>query len=462
MENVNKNNVPLKGCLKASMIRNIEGKTIGKDGKPLCPVHKDVRVLSTHDENPNMEGDKAINLGGGSARVVIHIVAVEEVSAQFTNTLYGYFIRKRLAFPLVENYVKNTWAKFGLKRVMLDDEFFLFQFETKEGMDKIENAPVWVKLHHVPIVAYLEVGLSLITTQIGRHIMLDSYTSSMCLRSWGRTEYARALIEISAEEKLMESMVIAIPLSNGKGHSFATIEMEYEWTPLRCATCKIFDHTNEKCPKLPKEDVLMNVVSNGFTKVKKKKNKPKHVKHVEGVRLSKLKPNFYYHRVEHGESSWPNDKDIHPEVTKTNVNTSVGVPKPSSTNVKNSFSLLSEDEIKDTNWDLNDKLKKSSTILNKSDNEEVEEMVFEGPNGRQTLKTELEEASTPIDEDWTTNGKFYSKGTRIILGWNKYDVDVTVIAQYDQVIDDADAEVTFIDETSNDARNKNNKISNNN
>ncbi|GJV69046.1 hypothetical protein Tco_1484555 [Tanacetum coccineum] len=29
-------------------------------------------------------------------------------------------------------------------------------------------------------------------------------------------------------------------------------------------------------------------------------------------------------------------------------------------------------------------------------------------------------------------------------------------------IDDADAEVTFIDETSNDARNKNNKISNNN
>ncbi|GJU55663.1 hypothetical protein Tco_1229377 [Tanacetum coccineum] len=29
-------------------------------------------------------------------------------------------------------------------------------------------------------------------------------------------------------------------------------------------------------------------------------------------------------------------------------------------------------------------------------------------------------------------------------------------------IDDADAEVTFIDETSNDARNKNNKISNSN
>ncbi|GJS45231.1 retrovirus-related pol polyprotein from transposon TNT 1-94 [Tanacetum coccineum] len=212
MENVNKNNVPLKGCLKVSMIRNIEGKTIGKDGKPLCPVHKVVRVLSTHDENPRLlilveikeMRNSEVTAG---ARVIIPIEAVEEVSARFTNTLYGYFIGKRLEFPLVENYVKSTWAKFGLKRVMLDDDFFLFQFETKEGMEKvivggpwiihlvplilgvwtpntvlkkdeIKNALVWVKLHHVPIVAYSEVGLSLITTQIGRPIMLDSYTSN--------------------------------------------------------------------------------------------------------------------------------------------------------------------------------------------------------------------------------------------------------------------------------------------
>ncbi|GKA11304.1 putative RNA-directed DNA polymerase, partial [Tanacetum coccineum] len=48
-------------------------------------------------------------------RVAIPLEAVEEVRSRFANTLYGYFIGKRLAFPLVENYVKNTWAKFGLK-----------------------------------------------------------------------------------------------------------------------------------------------------------------------------------------------------------------------------------------------------------------------------------------------------------------------------------------------------------
>ena len=39
--------------------------------------------------------------------------SVEEVSTRFANTLYDYFIGKRLVFPIVENYVKNTWAKFG-------------------------------------------------------------------------------------------------------------------------------------------------------------------------------------------------------------------------------------------------------------------------------------------------------------------------------------------------------------
>ncbi|GJR94661.1 zinc knuckle CX2CX4HX4C containing protein, partial [Tanacetum coccineum] len=214
------------------------------------------------------------------AAVAIPLSAVEEVSARFDT-----------------NYVKNTWAKFGLKRIMLDDNFFLFQFDTKEGMEKvIENgswlvrrvplilnvwtpntvlrkeevkkALVWVKMHHVPIAVYSEVGLSLITTQIGSPIILDTYTSNMCVRSWGKKEYARALIEISAERELMESIVIAIPLGKGKGHTLATIDIDYEWKPPLCSTCKIFDHTNEKCPKLPKVIPTEVMDKDGFVEVK--------------------------------------------------------------------------------------------------------------------------------------------------------------------------------------------------
>ncbi|GJR69320.1 hypothetical protein Tco_0015385 [Tanacetum coccineum] len=38
---------------------------------------------------------------------------VEKCSTLFEHTLYGYFIEKRMAFPVVEYYARNNWAKLG-------------------------------------------------------------------------------------------------------------------------------------------------------------------------------------------------------------------------------------------------------------------------------------------------------------------------------------------------------------
>ncbi|GJZ48274.1 zinc knuckle CX2CX4HX4C containing protein [Tanacetum coccineum] len=89
---------------------------------------------------------------------------------------------------------------------------------------EVNKAPVWIKLHHVPIVA-----------------------------SWGKSTYARALIEVLAEKDLLDSLLIAIPVDKDKGHTLATIDIEYEWNPPRCSTCMIFYHHTDKCPKLLKE-----------------------------------------------------------------------------------------------------------------------------------------------------------------------------------------------------------------
>ncbi|GKB86354.1 reverse transcriptase domain, reverse transcriptase zinc-binding domain protein, partial [Tanacetum coccineum] len=437
----------LRSCL-ASKLRNIDGKILGKDGKPMkayrtvqfdaggkktnCfvdPLVSDARPVE-NTSSLDMGGDQTStvkntfasmllkqkqkkhvqiaelrnDINGEGAAVAIPIEAVEEVSARFENTLYGYFIGNRLAFPIMENYVKNTWGRFGLKRIMLDEDFFLFQFDTKEGMEKviesgpwlirrmplilnvwtpnsilrkeeIKKAPVWVKLHHVPIVAYSEVGLSLITTQIGCPIMLDSYTSNMCVRSWGRNEYARALIEISADRELMESIVIAIPLGKGKGHTLATIEVEYEWKPPVCSTCKIFDHTNEKCPKLPKVLPTETKDKEGFIEVKKKKNKPKQPKPMEGIRVNKTRPNLHYQRVERGETSNSN-----------------GVSKENEVKLKNAFMALNDDVI-----ETNDLGQHSIGIINESDSEDVDEEIVMGEQQVNDVSTNTNGASTPID-----------------------------------------------------------------
>ncbi|GJR81959.1 putative reverse transcriptase domain-containing protein [Tanacetum coccineum] len=125
------------------------------------------------------------NSDNGGADLAIPLDSVNEISKRFANALNGYFIGKRLAFSIVENYVKNTWAKYGIKRVMLHSIFFFFQFSSRKGMeqvleigpwlirlipiilniwtpnarlkkDEIKTAPVWVQMYSVPIVAYSE------------------------------------------------------------------------------------------------------------------------------------------------------------------------------------------------------------------------------------------------------------------------------------------------------------------
>ncbi|GJT08973.1 hypothetical protein Tco_0843435 [Tanacetum coccineum] len=289
------------------------------------------------------------------AAVAILIEAVEEVSSRFANTLYGYFIGK---------------------------SFFLFQFDTKEGMESVmENGPwlirlvplilnewtpntilkkdeikstsLWVKLHHVPIVAYSQVGLSLITTQLGRPVMLDSYTSNMCLSLWGRNTYARALIDISAEEELKESFVIAI---------------------------SVFDHVDDKCPKRPKVDVHMKDMDDGFTMVEKE------------------------------ETSKNNDTMVNGNVNVTKVSLAVTVQndpilkKPftlmdDNVVLKNTFSALTDDE--DTGPD-------TSTILNEDSKCEAidEELIMECP----TSDPNIEGAITPVEKSLML----------VILNWRSY------------------------------------------
>ena len=337
------------------------------------------------------------------ANVTIPLEAVNEVRSRFANTLYGYFIGKRLAFPVVENYVRNTWAKFGLQRVMLNNGFFFFQFETKEGMervleegpwlirlvpiflniwtpnttltkDDITLAPVWVKLHNIPVVAYSEVGLSLITTQIGRPIMLDSYTSTMCLKSWGRNSYARALVEVSSKEALLDSLVVAIPYPNGSGHSLEKIDIEYEWKPPRCETCKVFDHNDDGCPKRVKpvvKDKLL-VDEEGFVEAYKKKGKGKLQgtnRQVDGIRFQKPKVSYYYRPVtkpKNGGASTSNQSNIGPPTVNVG-STSCNEPTIDPTS---STAPSRDDQGKNNNWveDINFvELKNSFDVLKAQD-----------------------------------------------------------------------------------------------
>lgn len=108
--------------------------------------------------------------------------------------------------------------------------------------NEVNKVPVWIKIYNVPLLAYSEDGLSLIATQVGKPIMLDAFTSSMCVDSWGRISFACALVELSADSELKNQVTMAI--SNEEGNAFTTeiINIEYEWKPPHCGECKTFGH----------------------------------------------------------------------------------------------------------------------------------------------------------------------------------------------------------------------------
>ncbi|GKA13827.1 reverse transcriptase domain-containing protein [Tanacetum coccineum] len=77
--------------------------------------------------------------------------------------------------------------------------------------EDVGNVPVWFKLYSFPMTAFSEDGLSAISTNLGTLLMFDSYTSDMCIQSWGRSSYARAMIEVRADVELKDTIVEECP-----------------------------------------------------------------------------------------------------------------------------------------------------------------------------------------------------------------------------------------------------------
>ncbi|GJR72150.1 proteasome subunit alpha type-5 [Tanacetum coccineum] len=99
--------------------------------------------------------------------------------------------------------------------------------------EDVRNVPVWVKLHGVPVTTFSEDGLSAIAMKLGTSLMLDSYTSDMCLQSWGRSSYARVMIELRADVELKENIVVAMLKIMRKEYYTCTVRVKYELKPHR-------------------------------------------------------------------------------------------------------------------------------------------------------------------------------------------------------------------------------------
>ncbi|GKA37039.1 hypothetical protein Tco_0723604, partial [Tanacetum coccineum] len=85
---------------------------------------------------------------GNEVDVVVLVESIRATSAQFANTIYGFFLGKRVAYPVVANYVRNTWGKYGLVKSILHSSIgiFSFQISSMVGLDTmLENGPWFIR-----------------------------------------------------------------------------------------------------------------------------------------------------------------------------------------------------------------------------------------------------------------------------------------------------------------------------
>ncbi|GJR05915.1 RNA-directed DNA polymerase, eukaryota, reverse transcriptase zinc-binding domain protein [Tanacetum coccineum] len=155
-------------------------------------------------------------------------------------------------------------------------------------------------------------------------------------------------------------------------------------------------------------------------KVRTKKSSKKQV---EGVRLSKPALNLQYRRVEKDETS---KQKVSSNENKKNVGNGSSKPlvEPIKVTTSNSFSALEEDDSRTWDEDNGGTNDNAFHVVNDSDSEDVDEYITmkEGTKLVSQESSNDQEASTPLER------------TRIIVGWNHDDVDVSVIHQDPQVI----------------------------
>ncbi|GJT78337.1 putative reverse transcriptase domain-containing protein [Tanacetum coccineum] len=224
----------------ASRVKNIEGK-------PMQPGILKKAMRHKGDDNANT----GTNVNEGGSKPTMSADVNKENS--YASLVRPNFATKVHFRTLVnEEKVDNLHVSF-----ISCGSTICVEYMEEFGFEKITRNMI-NGVYLFKFAFYNQDGLDADATQIGKPIMLDAFTSSMCVESWGRISFARALIEISASSVLKKEVIMVVPEPEEEGHIKEVIRVEYEWKPPHCVDCQSFGHETNLCPKRVREELPKN------------------------------------------------------------------------------------------------------------------------------------------------------------------------------------------------------------
>ncbi|XP_074319673.1 uncharacterized protein LOC141656618 [Silene latifolia] len=234
-----------------------EGEPEETEGWMLRKGRKGIPVLETIDE----EGDVSDLLQ------FTHEDLKTEVDF-WTNSVICYILGANPPWDIVKNYVYRIWDQFGIDRVsFLDNGVFIVQFIKSGGKEallkfgyymfdnkpvvikpwvkdmelvkeRVVVVPVWVKLYGIPL-KFWGTCLPKIANLVGKYVKMDMDTQDKI-----RLSFARVMVEKPMDQQLPEK----VKFLDESGH-VVFVNVEYEWRPISCISCKGIGHESAQCRK---------------------------------------------------------------------------------------------------------------------------------------------------------------------------------------------------------------------
>ncbi|GKE41922.1 retrotransposon protein, putative, ty1-copia subclass, partial [Tanacetum coccineum] len=171
---------------------------------------------------------------GNGIDVVVPVESIRAINERFANTTYSFSWERRWHTLLLLTMLGTLGVNMGL--FILSSArlwIILFQFSSMDGLDAMLENGLWF-IQNNPLI--------LKKWHSDENPMKEDIST-------GRSSYARAIIELRTDVELKDNIIVAMPKLTGEGHYICNVRVEYEWKPPRCASCKVFGHIHEECPK---------------------------------------------------------------------------------------------------------------------------------------------------------------------------------------------------------------------
>lgn len=143
----------------------------------------------------------------------------------------GYFLDKKLSYTAVCNIAFRIWKRFGIQKVMSNEQGFYFFKFSQEGVykklmdtgpwhfgskllvlkewspqmslvkEQFARVPIWAQFYQVPLELWNEAGLSYVASAVGVPLHVDSLT-----KNCNRLSYARFCVEVEVGSELPDTV----------------------------------------------------------------------------------------------------------------------------------------------------------------------------------------------------------------------------------------------------------------